>query len=383
MFYHLGNWLVQQGFGPANVFLYPSFRIPGAALTALVFTLWLFPRFIEALRRRQLGVSNVREDVPDQHQQKSGTPTMGGLFILVAVTLSAVLWVELTNLHVWSVLIVLLGFGAIGFVDDYRKLAKKNSKGLAGRSKLAWQVVVLAFVAALLLAGQQGLLPGAPIHLDTRLSMPFVTVKWFNPDIWWFYLPFAFLVVMGTSHSVNLTDGLDGLAIGPTIVSSITFMVLAYAAGLVLTFKTGGAWVNVNVADYLNIPFIEGTSELAVVCAAIAGAGIGFLWYNAFPASVFMGDVGSLALGGALGAIAVLTKNEILSAIIHGVFLLEALSVITQVVSFKVFGKRVFRMAPIHHHFELKGWAEPKIIVRFWIISIMLALVGLVSLKLR
>jgi phospho-N-acetylmuramoyl-pentapeptide-transferase len=383
MFYHLGTWLVDQGFGPANVFLYPSFRIPGAALTALILTLWLFPRFIEMLRRRQLGASNVREDVPDQHQQKSGTPTMGGLFILVAVTLSATLWAELTNLYVWSVLLVLLGFGAIGYVDDYRKVAKKDSKGLAGRFKLLWQVVVLAIVAGLLLAGEEGLLPGTAVQVDTRLSMPFVAVKWFNPDIWWFYLPFAFLVVMGTSHSVNLTDGLDGLAIGPTIVSSVTFMVLAYAAGLVLTFNVDGAWVDVNIAEYLNIPYIEGTSELAVVCAAIAGAGIGFLWYNAFPASVFMGDVGSLALGGALGAIAVLTKNEFLSAIIHGIFLAEALSVITQVVSFRLFGKRVFKMAPIHHHFELKGWPEPKIIVRFWIISIMLALIALVSLKLR
>jgi phospho-N-acetylmuramoyl-pentapeptide-transferase len=224
---------------------------------------------------------------------------------------------------------------------------------------------------------------GAPIELNTTVSVPFVSVKLFNPDIGWLYVPFAFLVVMGTSHAVNLTDGLDGLAIGPTVVSASTFMILAYIAGLVLGVNAGGTYVEFNAADYLNLVHIEGMGELAILCAAIAGAGIGFLWFNTFPASVFMGDVGSLALGGALGAIAVLTKNEFLSAIIHGVFLVEVLSVITQVASFKLTGKRVFRMAPIHHHFELKGWAEPKIIVRFWIASIILALVGLVTLKLR
>ena len=220
-------------------------------------------------------------------------------------------------------------------------------------------------------------------RLDTRLSFPFVPVRLFNPDIGLWYLPFALLVIIGTSNAVNLTDGLDGLAIGPTIVSSATFLILAYAAGAVITFMTPGGWVEFNVATYLNMPHIKGLSELAVICGAIVGAGVGFLWYNSFPASVFMGDVGSLALGGALGAIAVLTKNEFLSAIIHGLFLVETLSVITQVISFKLTGKRVFRMAPIHHHFELKGWAEPKIIVRFWIVSIILALVGLVTLKLR
>ena len=224
---------------------------------------------------------------------------------------------------------------------------------------------------------------GFPVHLDTRLSLPFVSTKWFHPELGWFYLPFAFLVVMGTSNALNLTDGLDGLAIGPTIVSSVTFLVLAYLSGLMLNFYIDGSWINLNIPEYLNIPYIEGSGELAVVCAAIAGSGVGFLWFNSFPASVFMGDVGSLALGGALGTIAVLTKNEFLSAIIHGVFLLEALSVITQVVSFKTTGRRVFKMAPIHHHFELKGWAETKIIVRFWIISIVLALLSLVSLKLR
>ena len=215
------------------------------------------------------------------------------------------------------------------------------------------------------------------------MTFPFVAVKFFNPDLGWLYIPFAFLVIMGTSHGVNLTDGLDGLAIGPTVVSGVTFTILAYIAGFVLTFHAGGQWVEFNLAQYLDIVHIEGTSELAIFCSAIAGAGVGFLWFNTFPASVFMGDVGSLALGGALGTVAVLTKNEVLSALIHGVFLMETLSVITQVASFKLTGKRVFRMAPIHHHFELKGWAEPKVIVRFWIISIILALIALTSLKLR
>ncbi len=369
--------------GPFRVFQYPSFRIPAAALTALLLTLWLFPRFIEWLRAFQHGVSNVREDTPEQHQKKSGTPTMGGLFILFSVLSASLLWSDLSNVLVWSVLIVLLGFGAIGFVDDYRKIRKKNSKGLSGRYKLLWQLAVLLSVVGLLWAAHDGLIPGAGFEFDTRIAFPFVAVSRFHPDVGWLYVPFVLFVIIGTSNAVNLTDGLDGLAIGPTIVSAATFLVLAYVAGLVITFNTDGTWVDFNLARYLNIPFVPGVSELAVVCAAIAGAGIGFLWFNTFPATVFMGDVGSLSLGGGLGTIAVLTKNEFLSAIIHGVFLLEALSVITQVASYKMFKRRVFRMAPIHHHFELQGVAEPKIIVRFWIASIMLALFGLVTLKLR
>lgn len=369
--------------GPFRVFQYPSFRVPAAALTALLLCLWLFPRFIEWLRSLQHGVSNVREDTPEAHQNKRGTPSMGGLFILFSVTISTLLWSDLSNPLIWSVLAVLLGFGAIGFIDDYRKIRKKNSKGLAGKYKLVLQSGVLLCVAALLWASSQGLLGDHAFTIDTRLAFPFVAVNRFHPDIGFLYLPFVIFVVIGTSNAVNLTDGLDGLAIGPTIVSASTFLILAYVAGLVLTFNSGGVWVDFNVANYLNIPFVAGVSELAVVCAAITGAGIGFLWFNTFPASVFMGDVGSLSLGGGLGAIAVLTKNEFLSAIIHGVFLLEALSVITQVASYKLFKKRVFRMAPIHHHFELQGVAEPKIIVRFWIASVMLALFGLVTLKLR
>lgn len=382
MLYHLCTAFIDH-VGPFRVFQYPSFRVPAAALTALLLSLWLFPWFIELLRTRQMGASNVREDTPDAHQGKTGTPTMGGLFILLAVALASALWADLTNLLVWSVVLVLLGFGAIGFIDDYRKLRYKNSKGLPGRAKLIAQLMVLGGVTALIIAEHRGWIAAQPVTIDTRLSLPFVSTEVFHPDIGWLYLPFAFLVIMGTSNAVNLTDGLDGLAIGPTIVASGTFLILAYAAGLVLTFRAGGDWVDFNVAEYLNLPFVPGSSELAVVCAAMVGAGIGFLWYNTFPASVFMGDVGSLALGGALGTIAVLTKNEFLSAIVHGVFLLEALSVITQVASYRLTGRRVFKMAPIHHHFELKGWPEPRIIVRFWIVSIMLALVALVSLKLR
>lgn len=383
MLYYLAAALMDR-IGFFRVFRYPSFRVPAAALTALIVTLWLFPWFIDRLRLWQHGSSNVREDTPESHKKKTGTPTMGGLFILMAMTLSSLLWADLSNVFVWIVLFVTLGFGAIGFVDDYRKVARKNSKGLAGRRKLMWQTaVLLGAVAIFAFAGHADGVLGSLSQFDTRLSFPFVSVRWFHPDMGWWYLPFAFFVIIGTSNAVNLTDGLDGLAIVPTVVSSLTFMVLAYAAGLVLTFFFNGMWVDFNVATYLNIPHVRGMSELAVVCAAIAGSGIGFLWYNTFPASVFMGDVGSLALGGALGTMAVLTKNELLSAMIHGVFLVEALSVITQVASFKLTGKRVFKMAPIHHHFELKGWPEPKIIVRFWIVSIMLAITSLATLKLR
>lgn len=382
MLYLLFNAFVNE-VGFFRVFRYPSFRIPAAALTALVVTLWLFPWFIARIKAIQYGSSNVREDTPERHKQKSGTPTMGGLFILIAVVGSILLWADLANGYVWALLLVLLGFGAIGFIDDWRKVAKHNSKGLAGRHKILLQILVLSLVTLVLVAGAYGWLPFKPINYDTRVSLPFVATRFFHWDIGWAYIPFAFFVVMGTSHAVNLTDGLDGLAIGPTSVSASTFLILSYAAGLVLTFQFRGQWVDFNVAEYLNIPHIEGVSELAVVCGAIVGAGIGFLWYNSFPASVFMGDVGALALGAALGSIAVFTKNEFLSVVVHGVFVVEALSVISQVASYQLFGRRIFRMAPIHHHFELAGVAEPKIIVRFWIVSIMLALVALVSLKLR
>ena len=383
MLYYLFTEIFDS-FGPARVFQYPSFRIPAAALTALVLTLVFFPKFIDYLRFKQHGISNVREDTPEQHQKKVGTPTMGGLFILGALAISTLLWANLVNVYVLVVLWITLSFGGIGFIDDFNKVRKRNSKGLPGRWKIILQTLSLGIGAfALWLAAQGSLGDAWKIEFDTSIAIPFVSTKVFNPDLGILYLVLAFFVIVGTSNAVNLTDGLDGLAIGPTVVSAATFLILAYIAGLTLTFFNGDEWVAFNVAEYLNLVHIPGLGELAVLCAALIGAGIGFLWFNTFPASIFMGDVGSLAIGGCLGTLAVLTKHELLSAIIHGVFLMEALSVITQVGSFKLTGKRVFRMAPIHHHFELKGWAEPKIIVRFWIISIILALISLTTLKLR
>jgi phospho-N-acetylmuramoyl-pentapeptide-transferase len=355
-----------------NVLRYPSFRMLMAGLVSLIIGLFLGPSYIEALRKLQRGASNVREDTPEAHQKKTGTPSMGGGLILWAMLVGTLLFADLTNRMVWAALIITLGFGAIGFADDWLKFSKRNSKGLAGRKKLLWQTVIFVVVMALFFVDWKT----GSLRLDTRLAIPFVKVKAFNPVLpWWIYLPFAFIVIVGTSNAVNLTDGLDGLAIGPTIVSAITFMLLAYLAGATIR--------GLNIADYLLIPHIQGAAELAVFCSAMAGAGISFLWFNTYPASVFMGDVGSLALGGGLGALAVLTKNEVDSAIIHGVFFAEIASVMIQVFWFKRTGRRIFRMAPIHHHFELKGWAEPKIIVRFWIVSIVLALTALASLKLR
>jgi phospho-N-acetylmuramoyl-pentapeptide-transferase len=364
-----------------NVLRYPSFRIVAAGLTAMVLGLILGPLFIERMRSIQYGASNVREDTPESHQKKSGTPSMGGALILFSLTISTLLFADLRNRLVWSVVAITLGFGAIGLADDYLKISKRNSKGLAGRSKLAWQLlVVLATYYGLLTDWNFRVEPSFPFlsvgsYLDLHLTLPFIPTRYFEPSLGWAYLPFMLFVIIGTSNAVNLTDGLDGLAIGPTIVSSMTFLVLSYVAGTTIA--------GFSLAAYLRIPQIPGAEELAVYCAAMAGAGIAFLWYNTYPASVFMGDVGSLALGGGLGALAVLTKNEVASAILHGVFLVETVSVILQVASFKATGRRIFKMAPIHHHFELKGWAEPKIIVRFWIIAIMLALVALASLKLR
>jgi phospho-N-acetylmuramoyl-pentapeptide-transferase len=380
MLYHLLYPLAGR-FGLFNVLRYPSFRIIAAGFTALVLGLLLGPIFIERMRVIQYGSSNVREDTPDSHKKKIGTPSMGGALILFSLTIATLLFANLTNRYVWTVLVVTLSFGAIGFWDDYLKISKRNSKGLPGRKKLLWQALILLAVYYVFLS-DLGFHVGPSFpwirvgsYQDLHLSLPFVPARYFNPSLGWLYLPFMLLVVMGTSHAVNLTDGLDGLAIGPTIVSASTFLILAYVAGTTI----GGF----SIATYLRIPVIPGAAELGVFCSALMGAGIAFLWYNTYPASVFMGDVGSLALGGALGTLAVLTKNEVASAILHGVFLTETVSVIVQVASYRTTGKRVFKMAPIHHHFELKGWAEPKIIVRFWIISIMLALVALASLKLR
>ncbi len=380
MLYHLLFPLAGR-FSPFNVLRYPSFRIVAAGFTALALALLLGPLFIERMRTIQYGASNVREDTPESHRRKTGTPSMGGALILFSLSVSTLLFANLRNRYVWAALVVTLSFGAIGFWDDYLKISKRNSKGLAGKKKLLGQTLVLLGVYYLFLSDLQfRLAPSFPwirvgSYLDLHLSLPFVSTQHFDPSLGWLYLPFMILVVLGTSHAVNLTDGLDGLAIGPTIVSASTFLILAYVAGTTI----GGF----SIATYLRIPVIPGAAELGVFCSAVIGAGIGFLWYNTYPASVFMGDVGSLALGGALGMLAVLTKNEVASAILHGVFLTETVSVIVQVASFRTTGRRVFKMAPIHHHFELKGWAEPKIIVRFWIIAIMLALVALASLKLR
>ncbi len=365
-----------------NVLRYPSFRIVMAALTALVLTLFLYPAFIRRLQIFKFG-QEVRKDGPESHFKKQGTPTMGGILILGAVFLSTVLWSDIRHKAVWLLLLVTIGYGCIGFYDDYKKVKFKNPAGLAGRWKLFWQFLI-GGVALLLLARTDWWPVGWPtIVFDSSINLPFVNIKLFNPVLLpWVYLPLALtFMVVGTSNAVNLTDGLDGLAIGPIMVATFTFLVLAYAAGTTLA--------DFNIASYLRITHVDGAAELCIFCAAVLGAGIGFLWYNAYPALVFMGDVGALALGGALGMLAIFTKNEILSAVLHGVFLAETLSVMLQTSYFKWTkrktgeGKRLFLMTPIHHHFEKLGWPEPRVIVRFWIVSVMLALVALASLKLR
>jgi len=380
MLYHLLYPLADR-FGLFNVLRYPSFRIVAAGLTAMLLGLLLGPIFIERMRILQYGHTNVREDTPETHKKKAGTPSMGGALILLAVTVATLLFADLRNRYVWAALLVTIGFGAIGFADDWLKISKRNSKGLAGKKKLVLQAAVILLVYYGVLtdwhfradARFPWIFVGSA--LDLHVTFPFVPTRLFQPDLGWLYLPFMVVFVVGTSNAVNLTDGLDGLAIGPTIVSAMTFLALSYVAGATIA--------GFSLAEYLRIAYIPGAEELGVLCSAMFGAGVAFLWYNTYPASVFMGDVGSLALGGGLGMLAVLTKNELVSGILHGVFWAEAVSVILQVWSFKTTGKRIFKMAPIHHHYELKGWAEPKIIVRFWIISVMLALVALLSIKLR
>jgi phospho-N-acetylmuramoyl-pentapeptide-transferase len=380
MLYHLLYPLAGR-LSVLNVLRYPSFRIVAAGLTAMILGLLLGPIFIERMRVLQYGATNVREDTPDSHKKKAGTPSMGGALILLAVTVSTLLFGDLKNRFLWAALLVTVGYGAIGFADDWLKISKRNSKGLAGKKKLLFQVlVVLAVYYGVLTDWQfhlEGRFPWVFVgsYVDLHVTLPFVPTRLFEPSLGALYLPFMIFMVVATSNAVNLTDGLDGLAIGPTIVSAVTFLALSYVAGATLA--------GFSLAEYLRIAYIPGAEELGVLCSAIFGAGVAFLWYNTYPASVFMGDVGSLALGGGLGMLAVLTKNEFASAILHGVFLAETVSVILQVWSFKTTGKRIFRMAPVHHHFELKGWAEPKIIVRFWIMSVMLAFVALMSIKLR
>ncbi len=353
---------LRDSWGPLNVFGYISFRAAAAMTTALVLTLFLYPPFIGWLRRKKFG-QEVQEDGPQSHLVKQGTPTMGGLLILSAVLLSILLWANLSNPQVWMALIIGVGFLAVGFVDDWNKITRKSNAGLSGKARLAIETVIAGSV---LWFGIYHL----GIH-DTVLPVPFFKDEDLLPDLGHFYLPFATFVIVGTANAVNLTDGLDGLAIGPVMTAALTFGLLAYLIG------------SPAYAAQLNLHHVAGSAELAVVTVTLAGAGMGFLWYNTYPASIFMGDTGSLPLGGILGALAVLTHNELLLIIIGGVFVAETLSVIIQVVSFKTTGKRVFRMAPIHHHFEEKGWEEPKVIVRFWIISIMLALFAVMTLKLR
>lgn len=353
-----------------NVLRYTSTRILLATLTGLFLTLFLYPWFIRTLQRIQLG-QVVRDDGPQSHLSKRGTPTMGGSLIIFAVILPTVFWSDLGNPFVLLATLVTAGFGVIGFLDDFLKIRKKSSGGLRSRYKFLFQFMVATGVVTYLYGGDI-----MPEPLRYQLALPLTDFYDYPitlpPAVYWV---FSIIVIVGASNAVNLTDGLDGLAIGPVIISSGTFLALTYAAGTLIA--------GFDIARYLNIPHIPGVGELAIYCGAMCGAGVGFLWYNTYPASVFMGDVGSLPLGAGLGFLAVASKNEFTLLIVGGIFVLETVSVIVQVASFKLTGKRVFKMAPIHHHFELKGWAEPKVIVRFWIISFALALVALVTLKLR
>jgi len=360
--------LLRDEFSPLNVLRYVTFRTLGAMATSLVITLVFYPGFIRMLQSKQIG-QVVRDDGPTTHFSKAGTPTMGGTLLIIAMTVSVLLWANLKNLFIWCTLALTIVYGILGFMDDYLKIAKRNTKGVSGKQKLLVQFGAAGLLFGLFFAGVFG-----DTGFDTRLYLPFLKTPFVVLPAA-VYALFATFTVAAMSNAVNLTDGLDGLAIGPVIVASGTFMVLAYL--------TGARFGSFDVSHYLLLPSVPGVQELAVMCAAVVGAGVGFLWYNTFPALIFMGDVGALALGGTLGCIAVFSKNELLSVIIGGVFVVEAVSVIAQTASFRLTGKRVFAMAPIHHHFEKKGWPEPRVTVRFWIISIMLALVALSSLKLR
>jgi phospho-N-acetylmuramoyl-pentapeptide-transferase len=368
MLYHL-LFPLHTHFSWLNVVRYVSTRTILAILTALLLSLLLGPWFIERLRARQIG-EQIRGDGPEGHKKKAGTPTMGGSLILLSLVIPTLLWCDLRNRFVWVTLLVTTGYGVVGFLDDYLKLTV-SKKGLPGKIKIAAQLAIAALAVGYIFYSDL-----YDADLRFRLALPLFDFYKYPITVYGpVYVLLGIFVIVGASNSVNLTDGLDGLAIGPVIVSAGTFLILSYGAGTIIK--------GFNIAEYLKIPYIAGAGELAIFCGAMAGAGVGFLWYNTYPAQVFMGDVGSLSLGGALGTLALLTKNEVTLLILGGIFVLETISVMVQVVSFKLTGRRVFRMAPIHHHFELKGWAEPKIIVRFWIISIMLALVALATLKVR
>jgi phospho-N-acetylmuramoyl-pentapeptide-transferase len=360
MLLSLANFLSRYYSG-FNVFQYLTLRAILGVLTALLISFLVGPEMIRRLGRYQIG-QPVRDDGPQSHLVKAGTPTMGGALILVAVAIATLLWADLHNRYVWIVLLVTLSFGAIGWVDDYRKLVLKNSAGISARSKLAWQSAIALGVASVLYLS-------ATSPAETALIVPFF--KDVALGLGWFYVVVVWFVIVGSSNAVNLTDGLDGLAILPTVLIAGALAVFAYTTG------------NVKFAVYLGIPYVRDAAEVVIFCSALVGAGLGFLWFNAYPAMVFMGDVGALALGAALGIVAVLVRQELVFMVMAGVFVMETVSVILQVASFKLTGRRLFHMAPLHHHFELKGWPEPRVIVRFWIITVILVLVGLATLKIR
>ena len=356
LLYGLHDWI-----SPLNVFRYITFRTAIAIMTAMIITFLFAPRVVRKLRGLSL-TQQIRGDGPGTHASKSGTPTMGGILIIVSIVISILLWGDLKNGYIWVMLASLVGFGAIGLVDDYLKVVRKNHKGLRARCKFGVQILFALLIGVILYMNPKD------TYADV-LSIPFFK-KWLF-DLGWFYIPFSMVVIVGSSNAVNLTDGIDGLAIGLVGIAVLANGALVYISG------------NKNLAQYLQVLYLAGTGELTVFCGAMLGACLGFLWYNSYPADVFMGDVGSLSLGGSLGTLAVITKHEIVLAVVGGIFVIETLSVILQVASFKLTGKRIFKMAPIHHHFELKGWPEPKVIVRFWIVGIMLALLSLTTLKVR
>ncbi|MCB1720425.1 MAG: phospho-N-acetylmuramoyl-pentapeptide-transferase [Rhodospirillales bacterium] len=361
MLYHLLFPLSEQ-FILFNLFQYLTFRTGGAIMTALLICFLIAPRMIGWLKAKQKEGQPIREDGPETHLAKAGTPTMGGLMILISVTLSTLLWANLTNQFVWIALLVMVGYGLIGFGDDYLKLTKRNTKGLPGKLKLAAQILIGGMAALWIMSA-------LPSHINQHIAIPILKDIYIYIGL--LFIPWALLVMVGSSNAVNLTDGLDGLAIVPVAIAAGVFGMISYLVG------------NEVFSEYLRIPYVVGTGELSILCGALIGGAMGFLWYNAPPAMIFMGDTGSLAMGGVLGTIAVIVKHELVLAIVGGLFVLETVSVIVQVVSFKLTGKRVFAMAPLHHHFEKKGWSEPTIVIRFWIIAFILALVGLATLKLR
>lgn len=356
----LTEYLVQFDTG-FNVFQYITLRTILGALTSLFIALIVGPTLIRSLNKYQIG-QTVRDDGPETHLEKAGTPTMGGLLIIVSIAFSTLCWADLSNRFVWTVFLVTLAFAVIGWVDDYRKIIQRDPAGLSPTWKYFWQSVI-GFVAAIFL------FTTASVPAETQLILPFI--KSVNLELGWFFIILAYFVIVGTSNAVNLTDGLDGLAILPTVMVAAGLAIFAYATG------------NIKFAQYLGIPYVPGVGEVCIVCGAIVGSGLGFLWFNTYPAQVFMGDIGALALGAALGTLAVVVRQELILFIMGGVFVIETVSVILQVSSYKLTGKRLFHMAPLHHHYELKGWPEPRVIVRFWIITFILVLIGLASLKIR